>query len=136
MPRALTAYLKRADVPDRKALQDAIGALGLPLTLDDAYAPFATQGYLPCTLDGEDAGFDLRFTDTGAGIPPAPVDARGARDTALRCKGSGDPREDAAAAIVCAALAESFGALVREGETETPLSSEQLIARARSAMVD
>jgi hypothetical protein len=134
MPRALTAYLKRCDVPERNSLQDAIGALGLPLTLDDTYAPFETAGYLPCTLDGEDAGFDLRFTDVAADLPPALQSAIADRDTAFRCKSGGDPREDAAAFIVCAALSETFGAVVREGEMETVLEPQQLIAKAKAAM--
>ena len=61
MARALSAYLKRDAVPARQALQHAIRELKFPLTLDETYAPLETAGYLPCTLDGEDAGFDLRF---------------------------------------------------------------------------
>ncbi|MGJ4952001.1 hypothetical protein [Bradyrhizobium sp. HKCCYLS20291] len=63
MARVLTAYLKRTEVPTRTALQQAIAGLPFPLTLDDGYVPLETSGYLPCTLDGEDAGFDLRFTE-------------------------------------------------------------------------
>lgn len=65
MARARTAYLNRADVPDRAALQAALDAFKLKLVLDDGYVPLETSGYLPCTLHGEDAGFTLRFREVG-----------------------------------------------------------------------
>ena len=93
MVRALSAFLNRNKVPARKPLQQAIDALGFALKLDADYAPFETAGYLPCDLDGEDAGFELRFKEM------AP-DAEG-RDTATAtaCKWGGAPREEAAASI-------------------------------------
>jgi hypothetical protein len=124
MARALSAFLERDKVPARKPLQQAIDALGFSLKLDADFAPFETAGYLPCDLDGEDAGFDLRFK------PMAP-DAAG-RDTAMACKWGGDPREEAAASIFCAALAKNFGAVVREGEAE--IDAEALLAKAKKAL--
>jgi len=132
MARALTAYLQREKVPARKPLQQAIDALKFPLTLDDTYVPFETAGYLPCALDGEDAGFDLRFKEA-AGAPAALQDKIGRRDTALALKWGGDPREAAAALVVCAALAKSFDAVVQDGDTETLLSPDELIGRAKAA---
>jgi hypothetical protein len=87
--RALTAYLRRPDVPARAALQAAIKELKLPLALDDGYVPFETSGYLPCTLDGEDAGFDLRFRAVAAAdlaATPGLHAQLGDRDTALSFK--------------------------------------------------
>jgi hypothetical protein len=131
MARTLTAYLKREDVPERKALQQAIDALAFPLALDDAYVPFETSGYLPCTLDGEDAGFDLRFKDAAAAAAlPSGI---GDRDTAVTCKWCGDPREEAAARAFCAALAKDFGALVHEDGAPALVSFEQLLAKAKAA---
>ena len=124
MARTLSAFLDRDKVPARKPPQLAIDALGFALKLDADYAPFETVGYLPCDLDGEDAGFDLRFK------PMAP-DAEG-RDTALACKWGGDPREEAAASIFCAALAKNVGALVREGEAE--IGAVALLAKAKKAL--
>lgn len=130
MARALTAYLKRADVPARKALQQAINALAFPLTLDDGYVPFETSGYLPCTLDGEDAGFDLRFKDAASGAIETAI---GDRDVAISCKWGGDPREEAAALAVCAALAISFDAIVmRDGAR---LSPDHMLSDAKGALV-
>jgi hypothetical protein len=124
MARALTAFLNRDKVPARKPLQKTIDGLGFALKLDADYAPFETAGYLPCDLDGEDAGFDLRFKDVTA-------DAEG-REVAMACKWGGDPREEAAASIFCAALATDFGAVVREGEVE--IGPEALLARAKKAI--
>ncbi len=133
MARALTAYLKRTDVPQRAALQAAIKALKFPLTLDDAYVPFETAGYLPCTLDGEDAGFDLRFKEAAAELPEGLKASAGDRDMAMAMTWGGDPREAAAALIVCAALAKDFDAIVQEGGTETLLSFDALVAKAKAA---
>jgi hypothetical protein len=133
MARALTAYLKRENVPTLAALQAAIKTLKFPLALDDAYAPFETAGYVACTLDGEDAGFDLRFKEASAELPAALTASAGDRDTAMALKWGGDPREAAAALMVCAALAKDFGALVQEGGTETLLGADALLAKAKEA---
>lgn len=131
MARAQTAFLNRKNVPQRPALQAAIDALGFKLTLDEAYAPFETAGYLPCTLDGEDAGFDIRFQDVAANLSPALKAAIADRDAAVGFRWSGDPREQLAALSVCAALAGQFGAVVHEPDTDTLLSFEQLMAKVR-----
>ncbi|GLH81176.1 hypothetical protein SSBR45G_60850 [Bradyrhizobium sp. SSBR45G] len=126
MARVLTAYLKRNDVPTRTALQHAITRLPFALTLDDGYVPLESSGYLPCTLDGEDAGFDLRFTD----VAEQRADAC---DVAMTLKWGGDPREEAAALAVCAALATNFGAIVqRDGKQ---LSPDHMLEQAKGALV-
>ncbi|NPU69003.1 hypothetical protein HL667_28650 [Bradyrhizobium sp. 83012] len=126
MARLLTAYLTRSDVPMRAALQQAIDRLPFALTLDESYVPLRSSGYLPCTLDGEDTGFDLRFAD----ISEMREDAR---DAMMTFKWTGDPREEAAALAVCAALAKDFGAVVqRDG---APLSSDDMLAQAKGALV-
>jgi hypothetical protein len=130
MARAQTAYLNRADVPDRKALQTAIKELGYKLTLDDAYAPFATKGYLPCTFDGEDAGFDLRFGEAEAASPTLAA-ALGGRDVAMIFRWGGDPREQFAAFAVCAALVDKFDAIIHEAEQDKIVTLDDLRAAAR-----
>lgn len=134
MARALIAYMRRAEVPARSALQRAIDELDLALTLDHGYVPFESSGYLPCTLDGEDAGFDLRFREAAAELANAPSPRSGfdGHDIAISCKWGGDPREEASALIVAAALAGHFHALVqRDGDT---LSTAQLLAQAKAAL--
>jgi hypothetical protein len=134
MAGSLMAYLNRKNIPERKPLQQAIDALKLSLKLDDGYAPFETSGYLPCTLDGEDAGFDLRFNEVAADV----LNARelGDRDVALSLKWGADPREEAAALIFCAALARNFDAVIEQSEAGERLSFEQLVARARNLTVE
>lgn len=134
MARSLMAYLNRKNIPEHKPLQQAIDALKLSLKLDDSYAPFETSGYLPCTLDGEDAGFNLRFNDVAADVSSALE--LGDRDVALSLKWGGDPREEAAALIFCAALAKNFDAATQAGEAVERLSFEQLVARAKKLTVE
>ncbi len=125
MARTLTAFLQPNRVPDRVALQRAIDALGRALALDAGDDPFATAGYRPCTLQGEDAGFDLRIgaaTDIGDGH----------HEVQLTFRWSGDPREEAAACIVCAALAAGFDARVQAGDATR--SAEALLATADACL--
>ena len=131
----LSAYLKREQVPDHSALQEAIKALKFPLVLDRDYAPFEA-GYVPCALDGEDAGFDLRFKEMPADLSATPrlQSALDGRDTLMSFKWGGDPREDAAASIVCAALAKDFGAVVQDGYGDVLLSVDGLLVRAKAAL--
>jgi len=117
MARTLVAALPAAALPDRKPLQAAIDALGGKCRLDPDYAP-DFSGYLACDLDGEDAGFTLKLRP---GEPPVATLSWG-----------GDPREEAAACLFCAALAQDFGAAVtRDG---APLTPSELLAAAQRAL--
>ena len=133
MARARTAYLNRADVPDRAALQAALDAFKLKLVLDDGYVPLETSGYLPCTLHGEDAGFTLRFRDVGedGGKYPALAPVLGARDVAADIKWTGDIREEVSAMAVLAALAGAFGAVVHDSEKDALIEAKKLLSRAK-----
>lgn len=130
MARSLIIYLNRKDVPVRKPLQAAVDELGFKVTLDHAYAPFETEGYLPCTLDGEDAGFDLRFQEVAEDASVASLEGR---DASMKFRWAGDPREQLAALTVCAALVKQFGALAFEPEKDKLLSLNELLAKARDA---
>jgi len=103
MARVTIAFLNQSRIPELEALQSAIRSLGFKLTVDEAYAPMKSTGYLPCTLDGEDAGVTIRFE--------ASTEITG-QDTAITLQWGGDPREQTSAAIIIAALAHSFGATV------------------------
>ncbi|WP_454915529.1 hypothetical protein [Xanthobacter sediminis] len=136
MARALVAYLRRSDVPDRAALQPALDALKLKLTLDDGYVPLKSSGYLPCTLDGEDAGFTIRFRDVDADLSARPSlkAALDGRDMAVDVKWSGDVREKVSALGVCAALARGFGALIHDASADRLLAADTLLAQAREEL--
>jgi hypothetical protein len=133
MARSQTAYMNRKDVPARADLQKAMDRFGFKVTLDHSYAPFTTSGYVPCTLDGEDAGFDMRFAGVASNLPPALASGIGGRDTAIGFAWAGDPREELAALTVCAALVGEFGAIVHEPDKDKLLSFDQLMARAKNA---
>lgn len=123
MAQTCTAFLMRDQIPQRAALQAGINTLGFKLTLEDDYIPFVSSGYLPCTLDGEDAGLNIRFIDshTVAG-----------KDAAFVLKSGGDPREEATVLMIAAVLANSFGAVLHD-KNNTEKTTEELIASAREA---
>jgi hypothetical protein len=132
MARSRAAYINRKDVPARADLQRAMDQLGFKVALDHAYAPFKTSGYLPCTLDGEDAGFNMRFEEVASNLPPALASSIEGRDTAIGFSWAGDPREELAALTVCAALVKQFGAIVHEPDKDKVLSFDQLLAKAKN----
>jgi hypothetical protein len=136
MPRSLIVYLKATDVPTRKVLQKAVDQLEFGLKLDEAYTPFEMAGYLPCILNGEDAGFDMWFKNlpTEFTVPAALQAQVGERDVEIVCKWGGDPREAASALIVGAAFIKDFNAIARAGQGDTPLSADELLAKAKAAL--
>ena len=96
MARTFHVYLEPSLVPARAAWQALIKQRGFSLTLDDGYEPFESSGYLPCTLEGEDAGVDLRFERD--------VADRGARSVRLTLRWGGDVREQLSALILAGTL--------------------------------
>lgn len=136
MACTLTAYLERGAVPDLAALQQSLTSQKSSLALDPDYVPMKTSGYLPCTLDGENAGFHLRFRELAAGVEIWPLlqSNLGTREIVMTFSCGGDAREDAAASKVCAALARDFGAVVQDGGEDVILSEADLLERANSAL--
>lgn len=133
MARTFHVYVDPAVLPDRAALQAAIKGLGFRLTLDEAYAPFEVAGYLPCTLEGEDAGVDMRF-ERDAGLPDSVAAQQleqAARRAVMRLRWGGDPREQLSALIVAGALAQDFDALVIDPDKGTLLGAAALLRQAR-----
>ena len=128
MPRTFHVHAAASAMPELAALQAAIRQLRFKLTLDEAYAPFETQGYLPCTLEGEDAGVDMRFARD--------IADHGERDALMTLKWGGDPREELSALIIAAAMAESFGAEVTDPDKAGPIPASGLLRQARSLLED
>ena len=135
MANSQTAFLDRSQVPTRQALQEAVKSLQFKLTIDESYVPFECAGYIPCTLDGEDAGFEIKFGDSSTPLGNASnLRAQiGDRDTAITFRWGGDPRERVSAMIVSAVLAQSFGALVRRQGEGAFRAADQLLNEARAA---
>jgi hypothetical protein len=135
MARTQTAYLKRADVPALAALQKAVGSVGVKIAIDEAYVPLETQGYVPCTLQGEDSGCDIRFQNLpGEAEIPAPVQAALAgRDVAVVFRWSGDLREYVCAMALGAALAQNFGAIIYIPDDDALVTGDSLARKAKNS---
>jgi hypothetical protein len=135
MSRSQSAFLSRKDVPGRRDLQQAVDSLGFKVTIDDTYVPLKSSGYLPCTFDGEDSGFSIKFLDVDPSAARADdlKAALGDRDVEVAFHWSADPREIVSAMAVGAALAQSFGAIVYDPGDKILLSSDDLVAKARKA---
>jgi hypothetical protein len=102
--------------------------------VDDGYLPFESSGYLPCTLEGEDSGFNIRFQDVDEAALPEKVKAEiGDRNIAIAFKWGGDKREFVSVMAVCAALAKNFGAIVHVPDDDLLYSTEDLLAKAKKA---
>jgi hypothetical protein len=136
MARRHILYIDRASLPDRKAHQKAIDAAKIAVALDHDYAPFAVEGYLACTFDGEDAGFDIRFAerDPAASPPPALAAAIGSCDVSIAVKWSSDPRERIAALAYSVALAKDFGAIVHDPDADEIIPPDALLKQARATL--
>jgi hypothetical protein len=134
MANSQTAFLRRSQVPDRQALQAAIKALKFKLTIDESYIPFACAGYIACTLDGEDAGFEIKFGESAAHMADAAhLQAQIAdRDSAIHFRWSGDQRERASALMVCAVLAHNFDALILRPGADAFCAPDPLLDEARA----
>ena len=123
MAQSYSAFLVRDLIPKRAALQAAIKALGFKLTLEDDYAPFESSSYLPCTLDGEDAGCTIRFIES---------QSVAGKDSVMILKSGGDPREEITILMIAATLANSFNAVIQD-KNNTEQSVVTLIAAAKVA---
>jgi hypothetical protein len=135
MANLLTAFMDRAQVPDRDALQEALKSLKFKLSIDDAYVPFGCKGFIPCTIDGEDSGIEMKFTDSSENFSDAPqLKAQiEDRDTGINIRWGGDPRELASATMIAATLAQHFDALVYRDGKDAFLTADQLVEEARHA---
>lgn len=131
MARLISAFLNRGDAPARDALQQSFKRLGFRLAVDASYVPGESSAYLPCTLDGEDAGFQITFADVAAGR--AHLDGQ---DCMIKLRWGGDPREEVAALMFAAALAADYGAVVLEDGAEGVSPSDALLEKAKRAFTD
>lgn len=138
MPQSQSAILNRADVPTREALQAALKEFKFKLSIDEAYAPFASVDYLPCTLNGEDGGLKLRFDALEPYLDQHPElkDHIGGRDTLISLKSGGDPREDVCVLMLAAVLAGKFGAVVHHPKKNTLTPADKLLSQARSQFAE
>ncbi len=138
MARKLWLCFEAAQAPALNALQAQIRALGFKLTVDEGYAPFETAGYLPCTLEGEDAGVDLRF-EADAPLPDAAAALeaeRGARRAVARLSWGGDPREELSALVLAMAFAQLAQGLIVDPDKGQVVLPDVLMNKARALLAD
>lgn len=132
------AFVERARVPDRAALQASIDALGFDLRIHTDATPFTSAGFLPFTLNGEAGpGFEVQFEPAADVIgEDAGLQAAAAgRDACLSMAWHGSMKDLACVLIVSCALMKDFGAVVSyEGEPPQPL--EALLAEIPGVLAD
>jgi hypothetical protein len=138
MSNTQIAFLNRANVPNREALQASIERLGFNLQLDPEFSPFDDSGFSPCTLDGTpDVGFEVHYAPASEVIDGDSDRAAiaGDRDFSMSMVWGGSMKDCACVMIVSCALATDFGAIVTY-EGEPPESIEAMLENTRSIIAD
>jgi hypothetical protein len=132
------AFIDRARVPDRAALQLSIDALGFDLKLHPEFSPFSNSGFLPFVLGGEEGpGFEIFYqsTDDVAGGDKIFRALAEGRDHCISMCWRGDMKDLACVMIVSCALTKDFGAIVSfEGDDPEPL--EDMLEATREIIRD
>jgi hypothetical protein len=118
------------------ALQSAVDSLGFDCKIDNSYTPFVSVGFLPCTLNGQQSGFEIFFEDSAQVLKDFPHLAAqvGDRSTAVTFRWGGDMAECACVLVVSAALAKSFDAIVHYQDDDLVYSDDQLLEEAHTAL--
>lgn len=131
-----TAFVTRANVPNREELQAAVDSLGFDCKVDASYVPFSSSGFLPCVLAGKESGFEIYFESAAdvLALFPHLTESVDVRDVAITFRWGGDMAECACVLIVSAALATSFGAIVHYQDDDMLFSCEQLVSEAHAAL--
>lgn len=121
------AFIDKARVPDRAALQSSIDALGFDLKLHPDFTPFSDSGFSPFVLNGEAGpGFEIFYqpTDDVVGGDKAFRALAEGRDHCISMSWRGSMKDLACVMIVSCALTKDFGAIVSyEGDDPEPLDA-------------
>lgn len=132
------AFIDKARVPDRAALQASIDSLGFDLKLHPDYTPFFDAGFLPFVLNGEAGpGFEIfdEPTDDVVGGDRTFREVAQGRDHCIGMSWRGDMKDLACVMIVSCALTKDFGAVVSyEGDDPEPL--DEMIEATREIIRD
>lgn len=119
------AFVERARVPSRAALQASISALGFELQLDPGFLPFENSGFLPFVLNGNDgAGLEIEYLDTAEVIDgdDALSEIAAGKEVCISMVWHSSMEDLACVMIMSCALAKDFGASISyEGEEPAPL---------------
>lgn len=132
------AFLDRARVPDRAALQASIDALGFDLKLSPDFKPFTDSGFLPFVLAGEQGpGFEIYYQSSAEAAEDDEdfLALADGRDYCIMMVWRGSMKDLACAMIVSCALTRDFGAIVSyEGDDPSPL--DDMIEATRGIVSD
>ncbi len=130
------AFLNRAAVPDKAALQASIDAMGFNLTLHPDFTRFEDSGFLPFTLNGEEGpGFEISYEDANAVTEDDEDFAAIAdgRDYCISMVWRSSLRDLACVMIVSCALAKDFGAVISY-EGDDPESLDKMLEATQSIL--
>ncbi len=128
-----TVYLRRSSVLAPTAWADAIRAAGFAMDLDTDFAIESHSGFLPCTYDGKEGGFEYDFTavsekeigeDT---VKPAIGD----RDTAITFVTHSSMRGLVTAVVAAAVLCEKTDGVLHDEESDEFIAARDALADAR-----
>lgn len=123
------AFIDRARLPTRDALQASITALGFDLALYPGFTLPEFSGFLPCTLEGEEGpGFEV-FCEDAAEITGDEADLvamAAGRDFCIGLVWRSSMKDLACVLIVSCALAKDFGAIVSY-ELESPQPLDEML---------
>ena len=111
MSQEQLAFLMKDNVPNREAWQNAITKHGFEFELDSKLTPFEDSGFLPCQLQGRDAGFEIYYDDS-TDILDTYAYLRQDRNSCIMFVWGGSMTECASVMIASYVLAKEFGAIV------------------------
>ncbi len=120
------AFIENAKIPSRVSWQEAIDRCGFNFQLDPDLKPFKDSGFVPCTLHGREAGFEIYYDETSE-YPPELKRFADGRDGCIVFRWGGSMIECASVMIACYALAKDFDAVITY-EGEDPDDLENLLS--------
>ena len=126
----LTVFLPRAKMPTPNAWAQAIREAGFPAQLDDDFDVDTFSGFLPCTYDGKEAGFEYYATS---------VDAEERSDRSLSAEHdfsvtftTGSRMRELATSVVAAAtLCQLTGGLLSDAQAGEDVDASNVLSWAR-----
>ncbi len=122
MSRTKTAKLAIGAEPTVGQVNAALKRANLPLTVGHEWQDPDHEGYVACTPDGEEAGFERKRSSTSDGR------------LLLTLRWGGDQREHAAQLGVLFVLASECDAVILDPETGTSYGASELVRAARDLM--
>jgi len=128
------AFIEKAKVPSREAWQAAIDECGFDFQLDPELKPFEDSGFMPCKLNGADAGVEIYY-DGSAEFLSQFSDIAQERDYCIAFRWGGSMIECASAMVACYALAKNFGAVVSY-EGGEPEALESFLVNTKACIED